>query len=191
MKKSRRLGNAGFSLVELIIVIAIMAILAGALAPALIKYIEKSRKTADVNTAQEIGKAAERASYSEQVESVAGSDYTVGECFADSASVISNQGVTDEDGNSYNVACVCMWTRNTNQDALYNNSSSQGKALSKGIADELGSDKITMKCKKTSAGVVNTYFVFRRADTNTVEVWVGDSSPLYQLYPSVSSEYKN
>jgi hypothetical protein len=84
-----------------------------------------------------------------------------------------------------------MWTRNTSQDALYNNSSSQGKALSKGIADELGSDKITMKCKKTSAGAVNTYFVFRRADTNTVEVWVGDSSPLYQLYPSVSSEYKN
>ncbi len=44
MKKS----NKGFSLVELIIVIAIMAILVGIMAPQLIKYIEKSKVTADL-----------------------------------------------------------------------------------------------------------------------------------------------
>ena len=43
--------NNGFSLVELIIVIAIMAILAAAIAPALIRYINKSRKASDVDTA--------------------------------------------------------------------------------------------------------------------------------------------
>ena len=36
--------NNGFSLVELIIVIAIMAILATVIAPALIRFIDKSRK---------------------------------------------------------------------------------------------------------------------------------------------------
>ena len=43
--------NKGFSLVELIIVIAIMAILAAAIAPALIRYIDKSRRADDVTAA--------------------------------------------------------------------------------------------------------------------------------------------
>lgn len=40
-------NNHGFSLVELIIVIAIMAILVGVMAPQLIKYIEKTNVSAD------------------------------------------------------------------------------------------------------------------------------------------------
>ncbi len=40
-------NNKGFSLVELIIVIAIMAILVGVMAPQLIKYIEKTNISSD------------------------------------------------------------------------------------------------------------------------------------------------
>ena len=50
--------NSGFSLVELIVVIAIMAVLVGVLAPAYLKYVEKSRKSTDVDALSEILEAA-------------------------------------------------------------------------------------------------------------------------------------
>ncbi|MDE6319013.1 MAG: prepilin-type N-terminal cleavage/methylation domain-containing protein, partial [Lachnospiraceae bacterium] len=45
--KKESMNNKGFSLVELIIVIAIMAILIVVLAPQYLKYVEKSRVSAD------------------------------------------------------------------------------------------------------------------------------------------------
>lgn len=64
MKKT---NNKGFSLVELIIVIAIMAILAGAIAPALIRYIDKSRKSNDVSSCKTIKTAVETALGNEDI----------------------------------------------------------------------------------------------------------------------------
>ena len=57
-QRTRR--NRGFSLVELIIVVAIMAILAGALAPMFIQYIERSRRSTDLQTADAIQSALQR-----------------------------------------------------------------------------------------------------------------------------------
>ncbi len=52
-------NNKGFSLVELIIVIAIMAVLIGVLAPQFIKYVERSRESTDLQNIEEIKTAAE------------------------------------------------------------------------------------------------------------------------------------
>lgn len=59
--KKKLSNNKGFSLVELIIVIAIMAVLIGVLAPQYLKYVEKSKVSADLDTIDGIVKATETA----------------------------------------------------------------------------------------------------------------------------------
>lgn len=54
MKKMSQKNNKGFSLVELIVVVAIMAVLMGVLVPTLVKNVEKSKKQKDASAIEEI-----------------------------------------------------------------------------------------------------------------------------------------
>lgn len=61
------MNNKGFSLVELIVVIAIMAVLVGILAPQFLRYVEKSRCQKDNTALSEIANACKTAAADEQV----------------------------------------------------------------------------------------------------------------------------
>lgn len=57
-KHKKAMKNGGFTLVELIIVIAILAVLVAIVAPQYFQYVERSRKAVDVQAAAEILQAA-------------------------------------------------------------------------------------------------------------------------------------
>ena len=57
--RKKQKNNKGFSLVELIVVIAIMAVLVCVLAPQFIKYVERSRQSTDLQNVQELKSAIE------------------------------------------------------------------------------------------------------------------------------------
>ncbi len=59
-KKVFPITNAGFSLIELIIVIAIVAVLVAVLAPNMLKYVERTKRTTDIYTARQIADILER-----------------------------------------------------------------------------------------------------------------------------------
>ncbi len=105
MKKN----NKGFSLVELIIVIAIMAVLVGVLAPQFIKYVEQSRRGKDIQNADMIKEAiqadiADGVCTNDQSTAVtvtisAGSTYSSTVC--NPSSISSQPSATGKDASGY------------------------------------------------------------------------------------------
>ena len=63
----KKMNNKGFSLVELIVVVLIMAIIAVALAPQVMKWVENSRKSTDIENYNALVEAANVAATNEKV----------------------------------------------------------------------------------------------------------------------------
>lgn len=116
----KEMNNKGFSLVELIIVIAIMAILVGVLAPQFIKYVESSRQSTDIQNASEI-RAAVEAFVAEKAPTtditvactassitVSGGAYTDGATSKDVTNALTEVGLSA----TYNTKST-SWTANT------------------------------------------------------------------------------
>lgn len=96
----KKMNNKGFSLVELIIVIAIMAVLMGVLAPQLLKYVEDSRVQSDETALSEVENAVKIALANEKIYNAVGTGTTVTIKDDDSATAgtcSATSGVTELD----------------------------------------------------------------------------------------------
>lgn len=195
MKKG---NNKGFSLVELIIVIAIMAILAGAIAPALIRYIDKSRKSNDVSSAKTIKTAVETAMSKEETY----------ELLTESAATAPT--ITDADSNSIAYAgIVKIVAGGTAANAVASDvvithnvatpGATQVADAQKEIGKNVGEKFPKVKYKKDAVDQADgtPYLTASGCDWyayisegGSVVVGVGDGTKLYQLAPEVSKYYQ-
>ena len=141
-KKQKSLTNKGFSLVELIIVIAIMAVLVGVLAPQFLKYVERSRKSTDVQNVASIVTALQTYAADPMVDStkalatgkitltVGSADVTDANCTNHAADALKAAGITSIGLKSGN------WT------------ATKGNGIELGVT--VGSDgSVTVKCNTT------------------------------------------
>ncbi len=93
-REQKSLTNKGFSLVELIIVVAIMAVLIGVLAPQYLRYVEKSRLQKDNTSISEFANVLKMSASEEAVVSklaAGGENFTF-----DSDGKLVTTGVTQE-----------------------------------------------------------------------------------------------
>ena len=165
--------NKGFSLVELIIVIAIMAILAAAIAPALIRYIDKSRRSDDVAAAETLNTAAQAALSNE-------------EAYDEIQEAIPTTG-----GNPVVLASATPGS-NFTQVATTNISGNMVTFLSE-INSSCNSKAPKLKYKKMADGTNKpTVWNIGVNDAGKPVVWLGtgNTDTTYELQPEINKYYK-
>ncbi|MBP3622370.1 MAG: type II secretion system protein [Lachnospiraceae bacterium] len=202
MKKN----NKGFSLVELIIVIAIMAILAGAIAPALIKYIDKSRRSNDVTSAKAIKTAVETALGTESYYEL----LTTGT--ADAVITVTPGKSTSSGSGGSDAVSISVTSPQTDTDGTINGKTVEAltTACEKSIATTIGEKTPKLKYRKnatdpkgkTGANDVPTKFVATVTKGGTVTVYIASNSAnftsadadntgkAWEISPNMCEEYQ-
>lgn len=181
--------NKGFSMVELIIVIAIMAILAAALAPSLLRYIKKAQRSSDLDTARELGQnttylLAEESTYTSNLTHAGGvTSMTPYESFyAHNTTEVS----VSLNGESYTFVIVCNSVSNGSGKLKVRKGNDESEAFVTALNEQIPTG-FSIKCKKPSEdGLIMTSYIigYPKNNPDSIEVWVGTDgqTPVHRLY---------
>lgn len=178
----------GFTLIELIVVIAIIGILAAILVPAMMGYIKKAKKKSDISTATEIGKATAI---------VLADDQEALDSFYKHNTTKFDVSVDRGAGESYNVTVVCKIPA-TAQSWQIGNAESQVFVDALNDSEYFNGDSASL-CPlkyKGASKVTDGWIICYHTDTpEIVEVWSMNSGgtygcePSYRVWPSADKEY--
>lgn len=108
-------NNKGFSLVELIVVIAIMIVLVAVLAPVFTKYVEQSRRATDVQNANSIAEAV----LVDAADGTINANVAATEVDAGKPSAIKSQPVTKGDAVGAKKTFTYEYTKDSNTVVVY------------------------------------------------------------------------
>lgn len=186
----KNLRKKGFTLIELIVVIAIIGVLAAILVPSMIGYIKKSKRTSDISSAKTI--------YN-NVMAVIADQGDMYDSFT--ANNPTKQPVTVSHGDdkaTYDLVIVCSKDGAANAGNNYNvwgGGSKESQLFVEELNSMIGSGKTPVKYKTSIAGKpLNRWFICYREDNPLMaEIWVGDGTqniPMYRLCPDVDNSYQ-
>lgn len=184
----------GFTLIEIIVVIAIIGVLAAILVPSVTGYIAKARRTHDMSSGRKI---------SEDVSSLISENEVAEKSFYASSKAVTAPLWHKTDpvtGDNYDLIVIAVMNGGSGCKGAFWNWT-ETEAEHKDFVDALNADlgysgtdiKLPIKYQpKDAAKPVNRWFLCYRSDDNSeIEVWVGNGGsqsqgkgePMYRTFP--------